>query len=109
MHERGAMIEYLEKRQLLSAVLGDDLDIVITGSARDDNIAVVAEGNTIIVSESGQLSFFDRAAQHIFTVRIKSHGGNDRISISGDLFASVSAGRGDDWINSGGGNDVLNG
>lgn len=103
------MIEKLENRLLLSAALGEDLDIVITGGASDDNVAVVAEGNTIIVSEGGLLSFFDRAQQHIFNVRIRSGDGNDRIRISGDLFATVWAGRGDDWISSGSGNDILYG
>lgn len=92
-------IDRLEPRLCLSATLGSDGVLAVTGSDLADNIRVIQRDGTILVSDSDGAFTFDAAL--VDEVTVAAGGGNDRVRL--DRLAVPSS------IDGGAGNDVLTG
>ena len=115
-HERDERlaIETLEARRLLAATVtatqGEDGVIVVTGTRRADDIAVVEHfpGLNVydVIANGTHVGQFGGTG-----IRIVGRGGNDRISVAGGIVvpATLLGEAGADTLLGGGGADVLDG
>ena len=108
--------EHLEPRRLLAAavvtaVLGDDGSIVITGTRRPDEISVVehAPGTQIydVLANGTAVGQFGAAN----AIRLDGRGGNDVVSVAPGITLSTNllGGPGNDRITGGSGTDTIDG
>ena len=109
-----SVLENLESRRLLAAVLDGDI-LRVDGTNGDDTIVVSAGGNNaarVVVRINGDATDF--AGASVNRIRINGLGGNDNIKVSfnnGDLSQDIviSGGIGDDTLKGAGGDDLISG
>src|SRR5215469_9171851 len=88
----------LERRVLLTAVIGPDGTPTVNGTSADDTITVTTDGtNTTVTIDNAPAQFLNTA----YTALVINGGdGNDNITVgSGLIGATVNGGNGDDTIN----------
>ena len=103
-----AVIEQLERRAMLSAVIVNG-DLQVTGTNARDVIILSQSGNTLSVSIDGAVTPFDSTSYN--RIRIDALDGDDSVVIedSVDRGVFVSGGSGDDTLIGGIHNDTLGG
>jgi Ca2+-binding RTX toxin-like protein len=101
------MLEPLESRQLLSAMLGADGVLIIDGTDADDSIVVwQPDRHTMRVQLNGSITDLDRS--QVQSIRIDAAGGDDSVAVTRRAPAAlILGGPGDDSLHSGGGHDTL--
>jgi len=117
------LIDNLEQRRLLSAVLASGV-LTVTGAAKNDEISVSLskDGTTLTVSESAGSRFKHPAptkttfaAADVTSLVINAGAGNDNVSLNGSyktpfsLAATINGEDGNDNLKGGAGNDTING
>jgi Ca2+-binding RTX toxin-like protein len=101
---RSSMFEPLEERRMLSAAV----ILQIGGTTGDDTIVVERVGNTITVTENGNVQVFQRGG--ISVIVIDGNEGDDLIDLrKADLRSRVEGDDGDDTILGSNRNDRLEG
>ncbi|MDP9175007.1 MAG: hypothetical protein M3O30_14265 [Planctomycetota bacterium] len=120
--KRGLVIEQLETRVLLngapfqlvhsavadgSAVLANGV-LTINGTPGNDTISVVSSNGTTTTTMNGSIIESDPSNQ-VSQVLISGRAGNDSISVSGDLPATLYGGVGNDTLFAGSSGSLLNG
>ena len=99
------IVEFLEKRCLLSATLSGGV-LAITGTFEGDFITVRSINQLISVNQDGKVSMFPRAAIESFNVQLR--GGNDDFSaLNIGIKMTINAGKGDDLVVAGTLNDTI--
>jgi Ca2+-binding RTX toxin-like protein len=97
------VIEALEDRRLLSAVIDATNTLLIKGTARADNIVIGANSTSVGVTINGVTQHFDKGSFSAITV--KAGGGNDTVSID-ETYGSLGMGV---RVEGGGGGDQIHG
>lgn len=108
-----AVMELLEPKRLLSAVLGSDGTLTVEGTPGNDSILISrssTDTSLIEVSVNRQVSSFPLASVRSMVIRAGE--GNDRVALSERLGAivvdvRVFAGSGNDRVQLGSGNDLV--
>jgi len=103
-HSRQPQFESLENRQLLTAVVSNNV-LTIVGTKLDDTIQVQTVSGQFQVHLNGQVSNFS----NVNTIVINALAGNDQITVDDNVTVPVriNGGKGDDTIKGGAGGDTL--
>ena len=103
------ILESLESRQLLSAIVQNGYNITVEGDAGSANrVDAQFFGSGLRVQLNGQERWFDNDSR--INLKINGGGANDTIALSDNIRLPVviDAKAGDDSVRGGGGNDTIN-